>query len=292
MVSTQKEFNCKVCNNQRYLIKPAGRFCQAVSCHVCASTCKKCDNTGYLFELDEFKRDVAIPCECQTIKKNISIFNNACIPDIFHDATLDNFDLSSRSTKLKKALQSAQKAVDQYPQIKGKGLLFYGSVGTGKTRLVSAMLREFVFKYSIPCLFVEFTRLLSDIRAGYDAGMSERALIEPIHQIDILVIDELGKGRKSEWELNILDIIISDRYNSGKTTIFTTNYTEKKESTYQEKFRSRTGDQKEVKLSETLKERVHGRIYSRLKEMCDFVDLNLQQDYRSSDHSEGFLISN
>lgn len=283
MSNRASQTNCPTCGNRRFITRPSGRFSLAENCPACSSSCKLCDDTGFILETDDLGQEMAVACECKIRKRNIDLYNKAGILDRYYDATFENFDLANRSRKLHTAIQAAQQTVMEYPGNMGQGLVFTGSVGTGKSRLVTAMLREFIFQHSVSGMYVEFTHLLSDIRSGYDSGVSERVLIEPIHRVDILVIDELGKGRKSEWEVNILDIIISDRYNSGKTTIFATNYTDRESTTYKEKYRTRAGDQKEIQLSETLKERVHGRIYSRLKEMCRFVDMNFQ-DYREADH--------
>ena len=85
--------------------------------------------------------------------------------------------------------------------------------------------------------------------------------------IPFLVIDELGKGRGSEWELGVLDDLISKRYNAQRTTVLTTNYPIQKSSAYE-------GE-------EDLSERVGIRIYSRLTEMCRPVRLS-GADYRQS----------
>ena len=150
-----------------------------------------------------------------------------------------------------------------------------GGVGVGKTRLVCTMVRRYTLTHGIPCLFKDFSALLSEIKAGYDQGLSESHVLDRINSVDILVVDELGKGRGSDWEINILDTIISNRYNMRKTTIFTTNYTDSKHTTYREKTTARSateGVQEFVKL-ETLEQRVLPRIYSRLREMCDFVEI-------------------
>jgi DNA replication protein DnaC len=158
------------------------------------------------------------------------------------------------------------------------GLLFMGGVGAGKTRLVCTMIRAFTLEYGIPCLFQEFSSLLSDIKSGYDKGLSESVVLEKINAVEILVIDELGKGRKSDWEINILDTIISNRYNMQKSTLFTTNYTDKVKTTYQDI--STTGNnQKDEGKRETLEQRVYSRIYSRLKGMCNFVEMQAD-DFR------------
>ena len=123
--------------------------------------------------------------------------------------------------------------------------------------------------------FRDFFHLLGDLRSGYGLGTPESELIQPLVEVEVLVVDELGKGRNTPWEQNILDVLISQRYNNRKTTIFTTNYTDKKNTTLAERVRAKDavpgeGDQE---VRDTLRERVGPRIYSRLKEMCHFVEM-------------------
>ena len=92
--------------------------------------------------------------------------------------------------------------------------------------------------------------------------------------VEVLVIDELGKGRNSPWEQNILDVIISQRYNNQKTTIFTSNYTDSRKTTLVERVRGKDGMEGDGETRDTLLDRVGPRIYSRLKEMCDFLMLS------------------
>ena len=93
--------------------------------------------------------------------------------------------------------------------------------------------------------------------------------------MDVLLIDELGKGNQTKWELSILDMIISHRYNSNKMTLFSTNYTEDVQTTYKEVYPSkqRRGEENDIMIQQTLQQRVHDRIYSRLKEMCVFCEM-------------------
>ena len=213
-----------------------------------------------------------IEYQCQDLAYRIMLFNNAQIPSQFYDATFENFEISGNPS-LKTALATARFSFKNYQNGKWEGLLFMGGVGVGKTRLVSTMLRDYSLIYGIPCLFREFSSLLSEIKSGYDRGLSEMSVLQTINNIEILVIDELGKGRRSDWEINILDTIISNRYNMRKTTIFTTNYTDTKATSYGEVVRHKDGKGGliETEKKETLEQRVYPRIYSRLKGMCDFI---------------------
>jgi DNA replication protein DnaC len=270
-----KKPKCTICNDTGIEIVPRGRFAAADRCSGCQTSCQICDGTGYLFELDENGREHAQKCQCQDLSYRIMLYNNAQIPSQFYDATFENFDISGNPS-LKSALDTARFSFKNYQNGKWEGLLFMGGVGVGKTRLVSTMLRDYTLKYGIPCLFKEFSSLLSEIKSGYDKGLSETNLLESINNIDILVIDELGKGRKSDWEINILDLIISNRYNMRKTTIFTTNYTDSKSTSLGETTGQKDGKggTAESERRETLEQRVYSRIYSRLKGMTDFIMIN------------------
>jgi DNA replication protein DnaC len=152
------------------------------------------------------------------------------------------------------------------------GILLMGGPGVGKTYLLCAFLHELIFRHGVPAQFRDFFHLLSDLRSGYSQDKAESDLIQPLVDVEVLAIDELGKGRNTPWEQNILDVIISHRYNSKKTTIFTTNYTESRETTLKEPLRGKDSIASQAEeVRDTLAERVGPRIYSRLKEMCHFV---------------------
>lgn len=274
MPDAEKGRECRLCGQSKIVVTPSGSFAKAELCAKCATVCRLCDNVGFVFERDSFGREFATRCECGEIKRKIDLFNAAKIPSRFYDATFDNFIATSDSTQ-KGALAQARFLLKNYRKESWRGLLFMGGVGVGKTRLVCTMVRHYTLTHGIPCLFKDFSALLSEIKAGYDQGLSESHVLDRINSVDILVVDELGKGRGSDWEINILDTIISNRYNMRKTTIFTTNYTDSKHTTYREKTTARSateGVQEFVKL-ETLEQRVLPRIYSRLREMCDFVEI-------------------
>ena len=271
--------SCRNCNDSKIQVIAKGQYSWAEYCASCYYGCKKCDGVGYIFSSDKEGREHALPCECRDLDQRITLFNNAQIPGQFYDATFQNFDISG-DPSLEEALRTASFFYRNYQKGNRKGLLFMGGVGVGKTRLVSTILRDFTLNHGISGIFREFSSLLSEIKTGYDKGISEAGLLEKINSVEVLVIDELGKGRKSDWEISLLDSIISSRYNMKKATIFTTNYTDKKSTTYAEPviFRVEKEEAKEKQKKETLEQRVYPRIYSRLKGMCDFIEM------KGSDH--------
>lgn len=144
-----------------------------------------------------------------------------------------------------------------------------GSPGVGKTHLMVGFLRNLILERGIACRFQDFGLLLSDMRDGYTRDVPEQHILQPLVDIDVLLLDDLGKGRNSKWELGIIDTLISCRYNAGRTTLITTNYTLDPETTLRERSRGRGHiDSEEFLSRDTLRDRVGDRIYSRLHEMC------------------------
>ena len=89
---------------------------------------------------------------------------------------------------------------------------------------MTALLTYFTLERGLSCRFIDFGDLTTRIKRGYDKKMSENEVIDDLVGIPILCIDELGKGRGSEWEISVLDALVNRRYNAGKSTFFTTNF--------------------------------------------------------------------
>ena len=262
--------SCSLCQGLGVVFSPRVSVAEAAVCE-CARHCTICRDTGYLFERDAQGREQAQKCQCERRRVCVRLYNEAKVPGKYYDALLssryqdrNNQDAFHTFKMLAKEFHPGH-----------KGIVLMGPAGVGKTWLIAAFIRELIFTHGTPMLFRDFFHLLSDLKSGYSRDIPESDLIDPLVGVEVLVIDELGKGRNTPWEQNILDVIISQRYNARKTTIFTTNYTVDRKKTLIEKHRPRElaeGDSfKEVK--DTLVDRVGTRIYSRLKEMCDFIPI-------------------
>ena len=160
-----------------------------------------------------------------------------------------------------------------------QGLIFMGEPGLGKTHLAVSIIKELILVHGVECKFVDFFELLRDIRHGYGEDISEGEFMDPYVGVKVLVIDELAKGRNTDWELTIIDHFISARYNDDdKVTLVTTNFKDKldngigKEDRYSKKFSN-------ASTRYTLEEKIGPRIFSRLMEMCKKVHLQ-GKDFR------------
>lgn len=246
---------CPTCSGRGYLISTRNdQYARAQVCD-CVSECGDCGGTGTVFSENERGYRYLERCGlCGVIKLKVRRYNNAKIPSKFADV-LQSDDIDPRGQSQLDAMTYVKSFVDKYPE--EKGFLLMGGPGLAKTRLAVGAIAELTLQKAVECVFTDFFFLLGDLREAYSGGIPENEIIGPLINAEILVIDEMGKGRSSEWEQNILDQLISKRYNSSKKTLVTTNYVAR------ESLPKRSRNSTEV-----LEDRVGERIASRLYEMC------------------------
>ena len=220
--------------------------------------CPDCGGTGWEFVEGKGVR----PCRCKKAGRSDLLLSQSRIPNRFLTCAFDNFEPLCPS--LHRALMNTRKFVDEYPLV-DVGLLFLGRCGVGKTHLAVSALKELMSK-GIPGLFYDFRDLLKEIQDSYNPNThtSELKILAPILDAEILILDELGASKPTEWVQETITHIINKRYNDKKVTIFTSNYLDMPiGSSY----------------DETLTDRVGVRLRSRLHEMCRLIMME-GDDYR------------
>src|SRR5947207_11370118 len=266
---------CALCGGEGFSFQQREDKAVAAACS-CTAGCPSCHGQGRLYERDDRGYDVLRGCACGADPRRLALLTGLRLPPKFLNRTLAGYAGISPDQKI--ALARARRFVDEFiPAAAGqRALLFCGPPGSGKTHLLAAILRELAAKKGVRGRYEEFFLLLSDIRDGFSRGLSSREWLEPLRQVDVLAIDEIGKGGKNrEFEQGILDEVLSVRYNAGRPTLLATNYP--RPGTVGWEFRS------DGQSAENLEQRVGPRIYSRLHEMCDLIDV-LGPDQREVQH--------
>jgi len=221
--------------------------------------CSLCYGTG----MEVVAGKGARRCYCRTLDMQSKLLEAAHISRRYKECSLSNYDPAKNNSSQLLAFNYAYRLVREYPAIE-RGVLFMGTVGVGKTHLSVAILRGLIER-GVPCLFYEFGSLLREIQCSYNslAQISEMNVLSPIYEAEVLVLDELGASKPTDWARETMTQIIGTRYNEKKLTILTTNYL----------------DQRSSPAHETLEDRIGVRLRSRLYEMCKTVIIE-GEDYR------------
>jgi DNA replication protein DnaC len=238
--------------------------------------CSICGGSG-LRVVQENGRQFAQDCVCRVERRVTRMLGRANIPRRYEHCRLENYDTdlpySHRSQGV--ALLTARKFIEGYPmETGGRGLLLTGSIGVGKTHLAVGILQALVAERGATGLFFDYRDLLKQVQNSYNRQVSatELEILAPVFEAEVLVLDELGASKPTDWVWDTVAHILNTRYNDRRTTIITTNYANAGP------LGTESGPRGMMR-EETLGDRIGERMRSRLQEMCVVVEMQ-GEDFR------------
>jgi DNA replication protein DnaC len=231
-------------------------------------SCPLCDGTGWK-PVDEHGVRRVVRCDCWRDELGAARLATANIPKRYEHCSIANFTAYNES--LEKAAAVARRLAAAFPVV-SKGLFFEGQPGVGKTHLAVAVLKQVIQTTGATGLFYDTRDLLRVIRSTYDPSIrtTEIDVLRPVMTAELLVLDDLGAEKTSEWVEETLNLIVNTRYSERRLTLFTSNYQDIPDETDPNALLCRIGF----------------RMRSRLHEMCDFIALDAA-DYRERPENAG-----
>ena len=257
-----------------------------------ASVCPLCGGTGWKTALagpemdgNGSKERRVTRCDCRLRERAQSLLSTARIPRRYEHCELSSFttDFPGAHPSLALAHLTASRFAQEYDPRDGTGLLIIGKIGTGKTHLAVGIIKELMVDKGISCLFYDYRELLKEIQNSYNAAVqtTELEVLRPVFETDVLVLDELGAVKPTEWVWDTVSLILNTRYNDNRTTIITTNFEDQPAAG----MNGSVSPARAATRAETLGDRIGERMRSRLHEMCRVITLegaDFRQKFRSA----------
>jgi len=230
--------------------------------------------------LDAVGRRVARVCQCQQAAVSEHRITAARVPKRYQHCSLDSYETGFRGAdaSMRQAHMTARRFVEAYPvETDGKGLLITGSIGVGKTHLAVGLLLALVEERGAHALFYDYRELLKQIQHSYNpqVNSTELDVLRPVFEAEILVLDEIGAQKPTDWVWDTVALILNTRYNDKRTTIITTNYPDLPPAG------TGLSTTQRAAREETLGDRIGERMRSRLAEMCVRIEMT-GADFRQS----------
>jgi len=249
------------------------------------AVCPLCNGTGWkevaLGNEKHVKR-----CECFLHSQSDRLLEMSGIPARHSGCSFSNYKTNGNSAQ-EFAKLAIEKWADEYP-LNRTGLLVVGRCGVGKTHLAVSAIKRIAGK-GIHCLFSDYRELLKQIQNSYNPSVqaTELEVLRPVFETEVLLLDDLGAVKPSEWVWDTVSLILNTRYNANSTTIVTSNFELDDSDLDDPEADTPLTRVQAATRPETLRDRIGERMISRLFEMCRIIAVP-GKDYRQGLHSPSF----
>ena len=154
-------------------------------------------------------------CDCWRGDLVERLLKDARVPSRYARCELATFEHDMDTQR--EAFRRATRFVEAFPAV-DRGLLLYGPHGVGKTHLAAGILKEVIRTKGARGFFFETRELLRLVRETFNRGNEETEMdvLAPVLNADLLVLDDLGAEKTSEWVQETLGLVVNTRYNAQR----------------------------------------------------------------------------
>ena len=266
--------NCTLCGGLGfYLIEyePQQGNEMFTLCGCISKSCEKKCNNKPPYMIYNISKNKMIDCSCRPariLKKKLEeSFKKSNIPQHYCYKTFEMIDRTvSEDLSLDVAIEWLDEFVNKWDEIKinsvqKKGFYLWGTVGVGKTLLACITLNELIFRYQVSCKYAkinkDFLDAIKNTFSDKDTEATEGSIQAELSNVEILVLDDFGVHKETDWSNSQLYNLIDARYEKNKITIITSNHS-----------------------MMDWKDKNEGRVYSRLCQMSNEIQIE-SEDYRA-----------
>lgn len=200
--------------------------------------CEKCKKHNTYEVKDDGSKELILPCDChfqETFKQDLKrkkqriinyYFNQSIVNPELKKASFEKSDIDKNTPNLSENVRNAYKVASDYCRTfskeNTKSIIIQGDTGTGKSFLAYSMAR-YIKDKGFTVLFIDNVELLSIIKASFNKknDTTEEDLMRLISEVDLLVLDDVGANKNTDWASEKLYEITNKR--QGTNTIYTTN---------------------------------------------------------------------
>jgi DNA replication protein DnaC len=246
------------------------------------AACEKCGGSGWIF-LEEDGILTSTQCSCVSATRTQTHHASSRIPPLYENKSFEDFllprDNPLAHSAMAKVMVDVRAYTREFPAAQRPGLLFVGDPGVGKTHLAVAVLKSLIDR-GFEGVFFDYQNLLDRIRSSYSemSGASDREAYRTVLDTDIVLLDDLGSHRVTDWVEDTVTSILTWRCNNKKPTIVTTNLPDPDAG--MSAIAKPASPSEKPYMKDTLEHRIGMRARSRLFEMCRVIRMPQVADYR------------
>lgn len=190
--------------------------------------CPLCGGSGVRYYPREGLPDAAAECVCRqrerAERRAVALREASGVSDtLFERFTFDTYD-PAKAVRPGCDVSAIKRACQEFAALPKGWLVLAGSYGVGKTHLAYAIAGE-LLKRAVPVYAASVPEMLTMIRSGFgDAqGLSAEQRLNTLRTIEVLVLDDWGTEKGSDWVSETMFTVLNARYNERLTTVITTN---------------------------------------------------------------------